>query len=181
MEDQDIIREFLIESNENLGRLDQEMVELERRPKDPALLASIFRTIHTIKGTCGFLGFSTLEAITHLAEDILSQLRDGHRDLTPQLVTVILEAVDATKKVLLSIEKTGSEAPSHTLVCASGWRQRASDPPQTNRLRWKVELWSHRPIFSQPPPLRPRIKPFRKAPRWPTPLSVWMWDFWTSS
>jgi two-component system, chemotaxis family, sensor kinase CheA len=111
MEDQDIIREFLIESNENLSRLDQEMVELEQRPKDPALLASIFRTIHTIKGTCGLLGFGTLEAITHLAEDILTQLRDGQRELTPQLVTVILEAVDATKKVLIAIEKTSSEGP----------------------------------------------------------------------
>src|SRR5579864_4527310 len=99
MEDQEIIKEFLIESNENLARLDQEMVELEQHPKDARLLASIFRTIHTIKGTCGFLGFGTLEAVTHLAEDILSQLRDGHRELTPELVTVILEAVDATKKV----------------------------------------------------------------------------------
>ncbi len=111
MEDQDIIREFLIESNENLARLDQEMVELEQRPKDPALLAGIFRTIHTIKGTCGLLGFATLEGITHLAEDILTQLRDGQRELTPELVTVILEAVDATKKVLLAIEKTGGEGP----------------------------------------------------------------------
>jgi two-component system, chemotaxis family, sensor kinase CheA len=111
MEDQDIIREFLIESNENLARLDQEMVELEQRPKDPALLASIFRTIHTIKGTCGLLGFGILEGITHLAEDILTQLRDGQRELTPPLVTIILETVDATKKVLVAIEKTGSEGP----------------------------------------------------------------------
>ncbi len=111
MEDQEIIKEFLIESNENLARLDQEMVELEQHPKDAKLLASIFRTIHTIKGTCGFLGFSALESITHLAEDIFSQLRDGQRELTPPLVTVILEAVDVTKKVLVSIEATGSEGP----------------------------------------------------------------------
>ena len=61
MDDQEVIREFLIESSENLGRLDQAMVELEKRPKDPQLLAAIFRTFHTIKGTCGFLGFTTLE------------------------------------------------------------------------------------------------------------------------
>jgi two-component system, chemotaxis family, sensor kinase CheA len=109
MEDKEIIREFLIESNENLARLDQEMVELEQRPKDPGLLASIFRTIHTIKGTCGLLAFNKLESISHLAEDILSQLRDGQRELTPQLVTVILEAVDAIKKILVSIETTGAE------------------------------------------------------------------------
>ncbi len=109
MDDQDIIREFLIESNESLARLDQEMVELEKRPKDPQLLASIFRTIHTIKGTCGFLGFSSLEAVSHVAENILSQLRDGKRDLTPELVTLILEAVDVVKCVLLDIETTGHE------------------------------------------------------------------------
>ena len=65
MQDQDVIREFLVESHENLSRLDQELVELEKRPQDAALLASIFRTIHTIKGTCGFFAFSTLERITH--------------------------------------------------------------------------------------------------------------------
>ncbi len=81
MQDQDVIREFLVESHENLSRLDQELVELEKRPKDAALLASIFRTIHTIKGTCGFLAFSTLERITHQAESLLSQLRDGKREL----------------------------------------------------------------------------------------------------
>ena len=111
MDDQDVIREFLIESNENLARLDQEMVELEKRPQDPQLLGSIFRTIHTIKGTCGFLGFSTLESVTHLAENILSQLRDGKRQLTPELVTLILDTVDAVKTVLVAIEANGREGP----------------------------------------------------------------------
>ena len=109
MEDQEIINEFLIESNENLARLDQEMVELEQRPDDAELLAGIFRTIHTIKGTCGFLGFSTLEGITHLAENILGQLRSGERKLTQELVSLILETVDAIKQVLGTIEATGSE------------------------------------------------------------------------
>src|ERR1022692_3025421 len=126
MDDQDVIREFLIESNESLARLDQEMVELEKRPQDPQLLASIFRTIHTIKGTCGFLAFATLEGVTHLAENILSQLRDGKRQLTPELVTLILETVDGfqltpelvtliletvdvVKTVLVAIEANGRE------------------------------------------------------------------------
>jgi len=109
MDDQEIIREFLIESHENLARLDQEMVELEKRPQDAALLGSIFRTIHTIKGTCGFLGFGTLEAVTHLAENILNQLRSGERALTPELVSLILEAVDAVKQILERIEHTGGE------------------------------------------------------------------------
>jgi len=109
--DQDVIREFLVESYENLSRLDQELVELEKHPKDSALLASIFRTMHTIKGTCGFLSFSTLEKIAHQAESLLSQLRDGQRELTPSLVSLILETVDATRKVLASIEASGEEGP----------------------------------------------------------------------
>lgn len=111
MQDQDIIREFLVESYENLSRLDQELVELERRPNDATLLASVFRTFHTIKGTCGFLTFSTLERITHQAESLLSQLRDGQRELSPSLVSLILETVDATRRVLASLEASGEEGP----------------------------------------------------------------------
>jgi two-component system, chemotaxis family, sensor kinase CheA len=111
MQDQDVIREFLVESHENLSRLDQELVELEKHPKDAARLASIFRTMHTIKGTCGFLAFSTLERIAHQAENLLSQLRDGQRDLTPSLVSIILETVDATRKILSAIEAEGTEGP----------------------------------------------------------------------
>ncbi len=108
-QDQDVIREFLVESHENLSRLDQDLVELEKHPKNAELLASIFRTIHTIKGTCGFLGFTTLEAITHQAETLLSQMRDGQRELTPSLTTLILATVDATRTVLAAIEATGEE------------------------------------------------------------------------
>jgi two-component system chemotaxis sensor kinase CheA len=108
-EDQETIREFLVESHENLSRLDQDLVELEKHPRDANLLGSIFRTIHTIKGACGFLSFSILEAITHQAESLLSQLRDGKRELTPALVSLILETVDATRKVMASIETSGTE------------------------------------------------------------------------
>jgi len=110
VEENDLTKEFLIESNENLGRLDQEMVQLEQRPKDATLLASIFRSIHTLKGTCGFLGFSTIEAITHHAETILGQVREGERELTPDLVSIILETVDAVKVELGSIERTNKES-----------------------------------------------------------------------
>ena len=109
MQDQEVIREFLVESYENLSRLDQELVRLEKHPKDAALLDSIFRTIHTIKGTCGFLAFSTLERITHHAETLLSQLRDGQRELDPALISLILETVDATRTVLAAIEAGGEE------------------------------------------------------------------------
>ncbi len=109
MEDQEIINEFLIESTENLARLDEELVVLERQPKDAELLASVFRTFHTIKGTCGFLSFGKLERITHIAESILSQLRNGERELTPGLISLLLDTVDAVKAVLKSIEANGDE------------------------------------------------------------------------
>ncbi len=108
-EDQETIHEFLVESHENLSRLDQDLVELEKHPQDAGLLGSIFRTIHTIKGACGFLAFSVLEAITHQAETLLSQLRDGQRELNPALVSLILETVDATRQVLAAIETSGKE------------------------------------------------------------------------
>ncbi len=128
MQDQDVIREFLVESHENLSRLDQEIVELEKHPQDAALLASIFRTIHTIKGTCGFFAFSTLERITHQAESLLSQLRDGKRELTPSLITLILETVDATRKVLASIEASGEEGPERFDGLTERLRQAAESP-----------------------------------------------------
>ena len=109
MDDFDTIKEFLIESNENLGRLDQEIVELEKDPGNRALLASIFRTIHTIKGTCGFLGFDKLTGVTHSAENILSQVREGKRKATNNLISIILESVDATKELLEIIEHTSGE------------------------------------------------------------------------
>lgn len=110
MEDAELTKEFLIETNENLARLDQEMVLLEQHPKDATLLASIFRVIHTLKGTCGFLSFSTIEGITHHAETILGQVRNGERNLTPELVTLVLETVDAVKSELTSIERTNRES-----------------------------------------------------------------------
>ena len=109
MQDDEAVREFLIESNENLAKLDRELVELEQHPGDTQLVASIFRTIHTIKGTSGFFGFSILGSITHIAENILSQIRDKQRELTPALVSLILETVDAVKTILTAIESSGSE------------------------------------------------------------------------
>src|SRR6476646_3167243 len=109
MNDADIVQEFLIESSENLARLDHEMVELERRPQDRDLLASIFRTIHTIKGTCGFFGYQRLEAIAHITENILNELRNGTRDLDTPLASLLLAAVDAVKKILASIEANQTE------------------------------------------------------------------------
>ncbi len=103
------VKDFLIESNENLETLDLEIVELERNPRDEKLIASIFRTIHTIKGTCGFFDFSILGSISHIAENLLSQAREKQREVTPELISLVLETVDAVRKILRSIENTGTE------------------------------------------------------------------------
>ncbi len=91
MSEQDVLREFLIESIENLNRFDSEILELEQRPADKELLGSVFRTIHTIKGTCGFLGFPLLERLAHQTENLLSLLRSGEKKVSGHLVAVILE------------------------------------------------------------------------------------------
>src|ERR1700722_11495249 len=107
--DNEIVQEFLVESYENLDRLDRELVSLEKSPGDTETLASIFRTIHTIKGTCGFLGFSKLEAVAHISENLLSKLRDGVLRLSPDATTALLSMVDAVRQMLASIEATGQE------------------------------------------------------------------------
>ena len=107
----DVLREFLTESTEKLVRLEQDLVELERAPGDTALLNSIFRTIHTIKGTCGFLGLDRLEHIAHASESVLVLVRDGRLDASGPLLSSVLAAVDAIEDILESIEKTGTEPP----------------------------------------------------------------------
>ena len=73
----DVVKEFLVESYENLDEMDRDLVALEQDPESSDILARIFRTLHTIKGTCGFLGFSKLESVAHASENLLSKLRDG--------------------------------------------------------------------------------------------------------
>jgi len=109
MSDSDIVQDFLVESYENLDRLDRELVGLEKNPEDRDALASVFRTIHTIKGTCGFLGFNQLEKVAHVGENLLTRLRDGQLTLNRELTTALLEMVDAVRQMLGSIEATGGE------------------------------------------------------------------------
>src|SRR5262252_9469808 len=103
----DVVREFLGESRENLDQIDVDLVALEQRPEDASIVARIFRTIHTIKGTCGFLGFAKLEAVSHAGENVLSALRDEEIAPTPTMTTVLLAMVDVIREVLAKIESTG--------------------------------------------------------------------------
>ncbi len=108
-EEESILNEFLVECAEGIERLDQEFVALEKSPDDSALIGSIFRTVHTIKGTCGFLGLPKLENIAHGAENILSVMRDKEMEVTSDGITILLDAVDVIKEILTHIEEQGSE------------------------------------------------------------------------
>lgn len=110
MEDLDeIVHEFLVESHENLDQLDSDLVALEAAPGSRELLSSIFRTIHTIKGTSGFLAFTALERVTHAGENLLVELRDGLRSMDQGTTDVLLEMVDVVREVLRRIEAENGE------------------------------------------------------------------------
>ncbi|MFZ9791821.1 MAG: chemotaxis protein CheW [Gemmataceae bacterium] len=102
------LKEFLIECQENLSRVDLELLELEKST-DPELVKSIFRVMHTIKGSAGFLGLSKLEKLTHAGENLLSKIRDGQFKANQQITTTLLQVVDAIRLILESLEKDGSE------------------------------------------------------------------------
>ena len=97
-DNEEFVREFLVESAENLDQLDRDLVALEENPHDSKRLASIFRAVHTIKGTSGFFGFAKLGAITHSGEHLLGQLRDGKIDLDDQVTGALLTLVDAVRE-----------------------------------------------------------------------------------
>ncbi len=105
----DLLSEFLAEAVEGIEVLDAELISLEQNPNDPALLGSIFRVLHTIKGTSGFLDLPRLESVAHASENILGKFRDGDLEVTPHAVTLILEAVDAIKVLVSAIGETGTE------------------------------------------------------------------------
>ncbi|MEV7972409.1 chemotaxis protein CheA [Cellulomonas sp. NPDC089187] len=105
----EIVREFLVESHENLDQLDQDLVALESEPGSRALIASVFRTIHTIKGTSGFLAFSNLERVAHAGENLLVELRDGRRSMDQPTTDVLLRLVDTIREILRAIEVSGGE------------------------------------------------------------------------
>ncbi len=105
----DLIIEFLTETNESLGALDLDMVRLEQNPNDKELLSGIFRLMHTIKGTCGFLGLPRLETVAHRAENVMGRFRDGDLKVTPDYVTLIFESFDRIKMIVAGLEETGEE------------------------------------------------------------------------
>ena len=104
----DLLSEFLTETSESLSVLDVELVKLEQNP-EPAILQNIFRLVHTIKGTCGFLGLPRLEHVAHAGENVLGKIRDGELEVTADAVTLILQAIDRIKLILAHLEQNECE------------------------------------------------------------------------
>ena len=99
----DLLREFLTETNESLERVDAELVRFEQEPNNGQILGNIFRLVHTIKGTCGFLALPRLETLAHAAENLMGKFRDG-MPVTTEAVTLILSTIDRIKAILEAIE-----------------------------------------------------------------------------
>ena len=105
----DLTKEFIAESQEGLDRMEQCLTELETRPGDTGLLGEIFRAVHTIKGTTGFLGFDRLEKLAHAGEHLLGSLRDGRLVVSSELISGLLRLMDGLRAILALIEETGGE------------------------------------------------------------------------
>ena len=156
----EIVREFLVESAENLDRLDRELVQLEKDPRNHETLGSIFRTIHTIKGTCGFLGFTKLESVAHVGENLLSRLRDGALDLNPEITTALLQMVDAVRQMLQSIETTENEGErndAQLIKTLTRLQQGATSTPETKTLSPAAPKAEPTPLSEKQPQLSSNI------------------------
>lgn len=108
-ETQEILNDFLTETTEMIDGLDQKFVELETQPDNKDLLNEIFRAMHSMKGSAGFLGFNHLVDVTHRAESILNKLRQGEMAVVPEIITVILETVDTVKLIMSDIRSKGTD------------------------------------------------------------------------
>jgi len=105
----DLISEFITETSESLAVLDLELVKLEQNPNDAAILGNIFRLVHTIKGTCGFLGLPRLESVAHAGENVLGKIRDNQIEVRPDTISIILEAIDCIKGLIDYLTEHGEE------------------------------------------------------------------------
>ena len=105
----DLLNEFLTETGESIDVVDVELVKLEQDPNNKEVLDNIFRLVHTIKGTCGFLGLPRLESVAHASENVLGKFRDGELSVSEHSVTVILESLDCIKEILAGLEATEEE------------------------------------------------------------------------
>src|SRR5919112_2711034 len=124
----DLLREFLTETSEHLDTVDVELVRFEQEPNNAKILDNIFRLVHTIKGTCGFLGLPRLEALAHAAETLMGKFRDG-MPVTTEAVSLILATLDRIKEILGELERNGTEPEGSDRDLIDALDQMASQEP----------------------------------------------------
>ena len=107
--DEEILKDFLVEAKEGITKLEEEFVELEKDPENVEILKSLFRSMHSLKGASGFFGFKSLESIAHFSEDILAKLRDGLLKPEPEIIDMLLQAVDQIKYIVAHLEEHKQE------------------------------------------------------------------------
>jgi two-component system chemotaxis sensor kinase CheA len=112
----ELTREFLIESQEGLDRMERCLTNLEERPQDAELIGDIFRSVHTIKGTTGFLGFKRLEKLAHSGENLLGMLREGKLVADRPIISGLLELLDGLRLILKAIEAADNEGEGEDTV-----------------------------------------------------------------
>ena len=134
----ELLREFLTETAENLDHVDAQLVRFEREPNNGQVLSNIFRLVHTIKGTCGFLGLPRLEALTHAAETLMGKFRDGMA-VTGEAVSLVLAAIDRIKTILDGLEKL-QHIGKLNRAAARAWNPRWQDnrPAASERIADEV-------------------------------------------
>ncbi|HEY1253289.1 MAG TPA: Hpt domain-containing protein, partial [Terracidiphilus sp.] len=168
----ELTREFLIESQEGLDRMERCLTDLEERPQDAGLIGDIFRSVHTIKGTTGFLGFKRLEKLAHAGENLLGLVREGKLTADREIITGLLQLLDGLRSILKTIEAEDAEGEGEDTVLigrleelqlpaqvevkhlahAKGGGHASSAPPQAMP---PPEVKTKQPSASAPPPNDP--------------------------
>ena len=186
----DLLADFLTETNESLGELDTALVKLERNPDDRDTLSLIFRLVHTVKGTCGFLGLPRLEKVAHAAENVLGKLRDNQLQVSPEIISQVLAAIDRIKEIVAGPRRHRQRSPPGDDRAAdrgarTSWRRarrrlpprqrpsprphlRRPNPSPSSRPR-RLRSRSPSPSPSAPPSRRPPRRPPSPQPRRPSP------------
>jgi two-component system, chemotaxis family, sensor kinase CheA len=181
----DLLSDFLTETNESLAELDVALVTLERTPDDAETLGFIFRLVHTIKGTCGFLGLPRLERVAHAGENVLGKLRDHTLTVTPDIVTQVLAAIDTIKAIVTTLSQTGAEpvgddaeliaalnataaneAPKHASAPTAATPPVAPTPPSAATPA-SEPVAAPAPAASRPEPAAPPPAPGKPTPHTP--------------